>query len=201
MKNDFIEFLANARKRRPEKFRSHFYIFLSCLGISVFLWWLVKLSREYSYNVEYRLHYSQAPAGLRLVEFSDSLITTTIRVQGFEFFSDYFFRKDYHDYDVSLQGIKVKTVDDQYTGYLLSRNISKLIASESKYPMDVYSTSPDTLFFFFERKNLKKNNALKSRTTVVSPMTGNDSFRKTGDTIRLRPHEIRPNKAGTAFRK
>jgi hypothetical protein len=182
LKSDLFEFLNNARKRRPEKFRTQFYILVICLGISIFLWWLVKLSRDYSYNVEYNLHYVHTPANLRLVDFSDSLVTVTIKVQGFEFFSDYFFRKQYHEFDVSLQGIKVKPSGDQMTGYMLSRNISRQIASESKYPLDIFSTTPDTLFFIFEKKNLKKSLPYKAGST-----SGNkaDSDRKPTDTLTL----------------
>jgi hypothetical protein len=185
LKQDFIEFLENARKRRPEKFRHQFYIFLSCLGISIFFWFLVQLSKEYSYNVEYKLHYKQVPASLRLVYFSDSTITVTIKVQGFEFFSDHFLRSRHRLVEVSLRGIKVKPYEDQLIGFLLTRNISASIAAESKYPLDIFSTTPDTLFFAFEKKNLKKLPSIRSSSiSITSSRNLNDSEKRT-DTIRM----------------
>lgn len=156
LKNDFFEFIDNARKKRPEKLRHHFYIFLTCLVISVFFWFLVQLSKEYSYNVEYRLNYRQIPFGYRLTGSSDSLLIVTVKVQGFEFFSEHFFRARQREITVSLRGIKVKTASEKYFGFLLTRNLSGTVISESDHPLVITSTSPDTLFFTFEKKNPKR---------------------------------------------
>jgi len=183
LKHDFIGFIENARRKRPEKFRHQFSVFLSCLGISIFLWLLVQLSKEYSYTVEYQLHYTQVPSSLRLVYFSDSVINVTIKVQGFEFFSEHFLRSRHRDVDISLKGIKVKADDDRFIGYELTRNISSTIIAESEYPLDIYSTSPDTLVFTFEKKNLKKFQSIKSNMiTISSSKNKNDS--SNSDTFR-----------------
>jgi hypothetical protein len=184
LKHDFIEFWENARRRRPEKFRHQFYIFLTCLGISIFFWLLVQLSKEYSYNVEYHLHYKQVPSSLHLIYSSDSVITVTIKVQGFEFFSEHFLKGRHRTFDVSLRGIKIKPYDNQFAGFLLTHNISSAIAAESKYPLDIFSTTPDTLFFSFEKKTLKKFPSIKASTITVSqPDSKNDPGRKRIDSI------------------
>jgi hypothetical protein len=186
LKNDFIEFLDNARKRRPEKFRHQFSIFLTCLGISIFLWLLVQLSKEYSYNVEYRLRFTEIPSSLRLTRYSDSSITVTIRIQGYEFFSDRFLRNRLRTVDVSLRTIKIKPFEDGFNGFLLTRNISRGIAAESKYPLDIYSASPDTIYFSFGKKNLKKFPPLKpGQVTVTSRGDKEDSERKKKDSLRI----------------
>jgi len=185
LKHDLIEFIENARKRRPDKFGHQFSVFLSCLGISIFLWLLVQLSKEYSYQVEYQLHYKQIPSSLRLVYFSDSVINVMIKVQGFEFFSDHFLKSRHRDVDVSLRGIKVRQEDDLFAGYLLTRNISTEIAAESEYPLDIFSTTPDTIVFSFEKKSLKKLPPIRSGSISISSMKSkNDSGRNSTDTIR-----------------
>ena len=66
MKSDFLEFIGNARQRRSEKFRNQLYIFLVCLVLSVFIWALVRLSKDYYYSIEYSLNYTQIPGNLKL---------------------------------------------------------------------------------------------------------------------------------------
>jgi len=107
-------------------------------------------------------------SSLRLVYFSDSVINVTIKVQGFEFFSEHFLRSRHRDVDISLKGIKVKADDDRFIGYVLTRNISSTIIAESETPLDIYSTSPDTLVFTFEKKNLKKFPTIKSSMITIS---------------------------------
>jgi len=147
----FLEFIGNARQRKSDKFRYQLSIFIVCLVISIFLWTLVRLSKDYYYTINYHLKYIQVPGNFRLIKSSDSILTVKIRVQGFDFFSEEFlFRKPRH-LDISLKNIKVKFRDFQYFGIMLTESIGKEIASETNFTNDVYSIHPDTLFFEFER--------------------------------------------------
>src|SRR5664279_6304449 len=102
---EFIEFIRNARKRKVEKFRTQLSVFLICMSISLFLWILVHLSKDYFYTAEYRLNYKQVPWNLKMAGCSDSTLILTIRLQGYEFFSEQFFRRSKHECDVSLRSI------------------------------------------------------------------------------------------------
>jgi hypothetical protein len=157
MEPDFIEFIRNARKRKAGKFRNQLTVFLVCFGMSVFLWLLVHLSKEYYYSTDYRLNFTQVPWNMKMKECSDSMLTLTLQIQGYEFFSEQFFRKKKRETDVSLRGIKVKYNEDEASGYILTRSIGKDIAEQNAYPMDIYATSPDTIYFTFERKSPHKN--------------------------------------------
>jgi len=158
---EFIDFIRNARKRKVEKFRNQLSVFLICLGISIFLWILVHLSKEYFYTTEYRLNYTQVPWNMKLVSSSDSILVLTIRMQGYEFFSEQFFRHKKRECDVNLRGLKVKYDEDEAWGYLLTRTIARTIAEQTSYPLEVFSTTPDTIFFTFERRTLKRMMSVK----------------------------------------
>src|SRR3989339_152575 len=109
MKPEFIDLIGNARNRGGQKFRNQLYVFLMCLLVSVFLWVLVKLSREYYYTIDYRINYTQVPSAYKLTYASDTVLTLFLRIQGYDFFTDRFLRTTSHSYDLDLSEIKVKS--------------------------------------------------------------------------------------------
>lgn len=156
MKPGFKNFIEKARRRRGLKFRNQLYVFLICLAVSVFLWILVRLSKDYNYTVGYKLDYVHMPYGFRLVDASDSVLNIALKVQGYDFFSERMFMKGESRFDVSLKNVRVRTTDDGYTGYMLTNALGYEILSQSGVPHTFLSTSPDTLFFRFEKRGIKK---------------------------------------------
>ena len=179
MKTEFIEFIENARKPKGQRFRNQLYVFLVCLGISMFIWSLVRLSKDYIYTVTYHVRYINIPSNLRLISKSDTIVNLNIKVQGFDFFSDQYFQRKNQLFDVSLQHVKLMKHDNYMTGYLLTSHIGKDIAAQSNYPLEIYSFSPDTLYFTFERKNPRIVTPLKSKAT---PETITKQYK---DTLRI----------------
>ena len=157
MKSDFIEFIGKARQRRSEKFRNQLYIFLVCLLLSVFIWALVRLSKDYYFSIGYRLNYIQIPYNLRLIGKYDSTINLTIRLQGFELFSEQFLLNRNRQFEVSLQNVRLRYNGDQIWGYLLTNRIGKEIIAQTNFPGEDYFLSPDTLFFEFEKADIKRS--------------------------------------------
>ncbi|MCK9422437.1 MAG: hypothetical protein M0Q38_07555 [Bacteroidales bacterium] len=156
MKPDFIEFIGNARQRKSGKFRNQLSIFIVCLILSVFIWTLVRLSKDYFYAMEYRLTYSNIPANFRLSSYSDSTLTVKIRVQGFDFITERFIVPHERQFDVSLRNIRIHTTDNVHAwGYLLTNRIGKDIVAQSSFTSDVFFVTPDTLYFEFERSIIK----------------------------------------------
>jgi len=192
---EFIEFIRNARKRKVEKFRSQLSIFLLCLIISIFLWLLVHLSKEYFYTAEYRLNYTQVPWNMKMMSCSDSVLILTIRLQGYEFFSEQFFRRKKRECDVSLRGMKMKIGEDQVDGYLLTRDIARNIAEQTAFPLEIFSTAPDTIFFTFDKKALKRMNPIRTTTLTINHPA--DSVVDPPDSIRGNAYqsEIKQNRS------
>jgi len=111
------------------------------------------------------VRYVNIPSNLRLINKSDSIVNLNIKVQGFDFFSDQYFLRKNQLFDVSLKHVKLIKRDDFLTGYLLTSHIGKDIATQSNYPLEIYSFSPDTLYFTFEKKSPKTITPLKRRST------------------------------------
>lgn len=183
MKSDFLEFIGNARQRRSEKFRNQLYIFLVCFVVSIFLWALVRLSKEYYYSVEYHISYTQLPANLRMVASSDSTINLRIKIQGFEFFSEQFIIKQYREYEVSLRNVRLRSVGEHTTGYLLTNRIGKEIISQTNFPSEVYFVSPDTIFFEFEKQASRRPSSNGETDVVRMDVAGKDSIPDRADSI------------------
>jgi hypothetical protein len=179
---EFIEILRNVRKRKADKFRHQLSVFILCLGISVFLWILVHLSKEYFYTTEYRLKYKEVPWNMKLIRSSDSILIVTIRIQGYEYFSEKLFHHKQQGFDVSLRGLKVQYNGDEAAGYMLTRGIARNISEQAPYPFEVFSTAPDTLFFTFERKTVRKM-VVKPSSQALIPVRV--------DSSRLHPDSIR----------
>ncbi len=112
------------------------------------------------------------------------MLYLTIRLQGYEFFSEQFFRKKNRECDVSLRGMKLKMGEDQVNGYLLTRGIARNIAEQSTYPLEIFTTSPDTIYFTFERQAIKRLPAEK--TTNISRIRLVDSVAHHHDSIQRR---------------
>lgn len=156
MKSDFIAYIGNARRQKNEKFRVQISVFLICLILSVFIWALVRLSKDYYYAVEYDLNYTNLPGNLRLIHISDSTLTLKIKLQGFDFFSEQFLVSQERSFDVSLKNIRIRNLGEHTIGYLLTSRLGRDIIAQTNFSSDVYIVSPDTLFFEFEKQSIKR---------------------------------------------
>ena len=149
--------IESARERRGLKYSFKLYVFLVCLGISVFVWALVRLSKEYSYTVDYRLLYTGVPSSLRLISASDTVITLKLRAQGYDLFMERVMTGSENTYEVSLRHVKLRWAGQSYKGYLLTPSLGYEIVSQTGFPHSYITTSPDTLYFEFERKPGRRN--------------------------------------------
>jgi hypothetical protein len=176
MKSDFLEFIGNARQRRNVKFRNQLTIFLICLVLSILIWALVRLSKDYYYSVEYRLNFTQLPSNLRMVASSDSTLTLRIKIQGFEFFSEQFIIRQYRECEVSLRNVRLRNVGEHTMGYILTNRIGKEIISQTNFPSEVFFVSPDTLFFEFEKRTGRRINTIGTMDAIQIEVGGRDTI-------------------------
>ena len=183
MKSDFLEFIGNARKRRSEKFRIQLSVFLVCLVLSIFIWALVRLSKDYYFSFFYSLNYTEVPGGFRLTGASDSVLTLKIKVQGFEFFSEHFLTKQDRSFEVSLRNVHVRYTGDHVWGYLLTTRLGKEVISQSNFPGDSYFVSPDTLFFEFEKQTISRVPSRAAPVLINIPSTGKDTLVRRTDSM------------------
>ncbi len=156
-------------------------MFIVCLFISIFIWILVRLSKDYIYTVDYHLTYTHVPDGHRLTGASDTVVKVNLKLQGFDFFSEQYFRNKRRFHEVNLRNARLKYYDNHLAAYLLSMALSREISAGNNYPMEIYSISPDTLFFSFERKIPKR-----TPLTKINPLPANK--------VHVKADSIKPSK-------
>ncbi|MEI7980749.1 MAG: hypothetical protein WCI71_03790 [Bacteroidota bacterium] len=128
-----------------------------CLILSVFIWSLVRLSKDYYYSLEYSLAYTNVPANFSLSGFSDSTLTVKIKVQGFDFITERFLVPHERQFEVSLRNVRIRGADSEHPwGYLLTNRIGKDIVALSSFTSDMFFVTPDTLFFVFEKHEITR---------------------------------------------
>jgi len=142
------------------------------------------LSKDYIYTISYHIKYVNIPQNLRLVDKSDTIVRLNIKVQGFDFFSDQYFKRKNNLFDVSLKNIKIISHDTYLNGFLLASHIGRDIANQSSSLLEIYSVSPDTLFFKFEKKNLKTLPSIRASSINVT------RAKQAVDTSRGRPDSV-----------
>ncbi|HSG67354.1 MAG TPA: hypothetical protein VK994_01510, partial [Bacteroidales bacterium] len=81
-----IELVRKALDPRDKRFRNHLYIFLICCVISLFIWFLIKMSDEYVAEVSMPVKYDNIPSQKLLVR-ADNQINIKIRAKGGDIFS------------------------------------------------------------------------------------------------------------------
>jgi hypothetical protein len=185
MKSEFIEFIGQARKRRSEKFRVQFSVFLICLLLSIFIWSLVRLSKDYYYAINFRLNFINTPGNLKIVSSSDSVLVLKIKLQGFDFFSEEFIVSKERQFDVSLKNIRLFGSGENLSGYLLTNRIGREIVSQSEFPNDVFFVTPDTIFFNFHRQPIRKMVSKPTPGTIEVSKSRTDSVDLRKDTLKV----------------
>jgi hypothetical protein len=183
MKSDFLEFIGSAPPHNSQKFRNQFYVFLVCLVLSVFIWSLVRLSKDYYYSIEYHLRFAQLPSNLKMVACSDSTLNIKIKLQGFDFFSEQLILQQHREYEVSLRNVRIRYLGEHTLGYLLTNRIGKEIIAQTNFPNDVYFVSPDTLFFEFEKQTLKRLAPYGPTNAIRMEIRGKDTLLHRTDTM------------------
>jgi hypothetical protein len=157
------------------------------MGISVFLWFLVRLSKDYTYTINYTLKYTHIPENYRLISSSDSILTMKIKVQGFDFFTEEYLTAHKRTFEVSLKGIRTRPHDHHLTGYITTAGLGKEIATQANFPFETYGIAPDTLFFTFEPRSIRKMPVIRYDSIIVSKPD------QQVDTAHTYPDSIREN--------
>ena len=153
MKPDVIGLIRDVRKPKNTIFRNKVYIFLACFLLAIFIWLLVRLSKDYYHTIHFGLRYTHVPEYLLLTGHSENKLAVKIRVQGYDVFSEEYLKSNDKILEISMKSLKLKASKDNHvTGYLLASSVANDIVSQFNYPFEIYSISPDTLFFSFERR-------------------------------------------------
>ena len=140
-----------------KKFRA--LIFLVCLVVSVFLWLIIKLSREYEVIIPFSFTLSNIPAERVIESRSDTMLFLTVRTAGFNILYERYIKK--HDplvlnlkyfrnmHKNGSQEIEFPTVD--YTEFL---------SAQLKFRNQITAVSP-------EKITIKLNKLFRKKVPVI----------------------------------
>ncbi|MFN4234960.1 MAG: CdaR family protein [Bacteroidia bacterium] len=143
-------------KRKSDlKARSRFFLFLICVAFSVFLWFLNKLSDNYKTTINYPVRYINLPNNKIYTNILPAHISVEIDAKGYTLLQHQFSAENdtlIIDY-ASEHGLLSKNKDIHYIS--LKNRIDEL-RNQLKNTGNILSISPDTVFFNFADKEVKR---------------------------------------------
>ena len=141
-------FIRKTIKPRDRNFRSHLYIFLICCGISLFIWFLIKMSDEYVADIDVRIDYTGVPANKAMTG-ADRMVMIRVRANGGDLFSaKYLSGRKRIEVNLSQADLRKGRFFDRY--YLLSGQFRNQLSQRFEFAHDIIAIAPDTLFLIFE---------------------------------------------------
>jgi len=151
----FHKLIENLRNPSDVNFRNQVYVFLICLTISVFIWFLIVLSNESYTTVNYPIVYKNAPENMVLVNHPDSVLTFRIASGGFELIILKYLthRKPI---EIDLKRLNLKKEGNYFVSSSPTSQISGDIIHNINLSEELVDISPQIIFFKFEPLTGKK---------------------------------------------
>jgi hypothetical protein len=135
--------------------RKQIQVFLVCLAISTFTWFLIKLSKEYYYESAFKVIYTHVPAGKIISNHVDSALILTIRSSGY----NTLYRKVFgykQNLVIDLGDLKVKKNGNVFDANLPTTELTDLIQNQLNPQEKLTDISPHNILFRFEKAYSKK---------------------------------------------
>lgn len=149
MKFSLSEWIKKIRDPGNINNRQQFYIFLICLLISIFIWFLIVLSKETYTTIDYPIVFENNPENLILANRSDSILSFRVSSGGFELFTlKYLTRK--RPLVVDLNKLSLVKDGNYYTAIYSTSKISKDVISKLNISQEYISITPANIYFRFE---------------------------------------------------
>jgi len=140
----------NFADREKVKINKKLLIYLFFLVISIALWYLNALSKDYSTYINYRVRYENFPKGKALVSELPEKLSFKVKGLGFSVLKHKLFA-----YTKSIVlpidnfRLDISRKNNQYTYYLLTRYTKDWIGSQLGADIQLIDVQPDTLVFNF----------------------------------------------------
>ena len=155
MKSKIRFLISNVKFLKEIQFKDQSTAFLICFLISLFIWVLIKYSKEYDTVIQYPVVYKNMPEDKILINEIDSVIFINVKAKGFRLLSvKYLKRKKPVSFDLSK--LEYKKKQDVYEVIIFTSDIQKNISTRLKYSNELISISPNTLTLKFEDVYSKK---------------------------------------------
>jgi hypothetical protein len=139
---------STVRQSKSSSYRRQFFVFLFCLAISGAMWVFIELAKDYTDELKFQVHLTNAPEDLILVNSEDTTVTVGVMAQGFDLFAYKFIRR-HKSLELNLESLRIRQNGNSFSAYLPSSEIIKQIEQQLKFSKGVSTITPDTLFFKF----------------------------------------------------
>jgi len=150
LKSSIIDLFRQARKPKDIKFRNQLYVFLICLVISVFVWFLISLSQVYVSEVKYQLDYKNIPDDRILSGEGNKDVHLRVRSQGFSLFSMKYLTIR-NPITVDLDELYIRKDRKSGKNYFLTNQVRQQIISQLDATDQLLTITPDTIFFGLDK--------------------------------------------------
>ena len=155
MKLNFDELIDKFRKPKGEDFRNRIVVFLICLAISAFVWFLIGLSKESYTSIEFPVKFINEPEDLMLANKPDSILSFRITSGGFELITlKYLTRK--HPVEVDLNKWEMTKEGQYFTLQIPTKEIAQNIINKLNITSEFVSYSPQSISLKFQALKGKK---------------------------------------------
>jgi len=137
-----------AKNPRDKNFRNHLYIFLICCGISLFIWFLIKMSDDYVSDLSIPVTFNNVPADKQLNN-TTARLDVRMRANGSDLFSvKYFSGRKEISVNLNQVDMKISRYFDKY--YILTDELRQEIIGRFDFDHTLISISPDTIYLDLE---------------------------------------------------
>jgi hypothetical protein len=185
MKNRLIDWVKKLRDPGNMNAREQLYIFLICLFISIFIWFLIVLSKETFTTIDYPIVFENTPNDLVLVNKPDSVLSFRVSSGGFELIIlKYLTRK--HPIRIDLNALELDNDGKVQTAVYSTSKISQDIIRDLNISQEYVSISPANIYFRFESLYGKKVQVISAlKLNFEKQFQLSDSLKFNPDSIML----------------
>ncbi len=151
---EFVQSLKYLAKPKDERSKNRLYVFAICLAVSLSIWLMIKMSKEYNTDVEFPIEYTNFPQDQTITNIKDSTISLKLESKGFNLFSDLYIKKK-KPFRVNLRSSRIHS--NRYTlgNYVITSTLLPQIRMQFEDAENIIGISPDTLFFHIENISSK----------------------------------------------
>ncbi len=147
MKQEILKIIEHFSERKSVNKKTRVSVFFICFTISLFIWFLIKMSKDYTTEIKFPLSYENPPVGLTLIHAQDSTITIKLNSKGFDLLYVKMFDSK-SEIKINLAESNIYSAGNKK--YILTNNISNQILRQIKFADQISGIFPDSLRFQLE---------------------------------------------------
>lgn len=159
MKQAISDLYESKLKIKNLRDKARLSIFLICLLISVSIWLLIKMSKDYSSDIPFEINFVNPPSDQIITKAFDSVVYLKIDSRGFDLLTEIYLKKK-KPLIIDLQNVQIYNTSSSYGSYILSASVLNQIRNQNEFPNSIRKILPDTLYLNLEKTMSKEVDVL-----------------------------------------